>query len=283
MRDRRHLMMTASLLSGVPLLMFSTLAFRTASDRFEDPPHLTEAAAAAIGEARSAGAGLRAPIHLSLAEEAYRRGLTERRRQELRVPLLRDFREARAVLAEAAHQAEMATHIAVRSVERERSAIDRAAEALAALDGVEALVWLDPDLRKRLQRARSLVSEASALLAGGAYRTGSLRANEGYREARAVAESLKKLTSRYTDHESLELWREWVSETVSWSARTGKAAIVVDKDAHRLTLYRKGTAVLTTRAELGWNNAADKRWRGDGGARIKGCVKREATYLCAEI
>ena len=244
--------------------MLSTLAFRASAERLEDPAEQSDAAAAALLRARLAGAATRAPVNLSQAEEAFREGLTERRRQELRFVASRDYREARAALAAAAEHAELTTRVANRSLARERSAVDRASAALAVLDGVEERVWLEPDARSRLQRARTLVSEASSLLAGGAYRSGTLRATAGIEEAGAVAETLRTLTSRYADEGNLAVWQAWASETVNWSARTGRAAIVVAKDEHRLTLYQGGEAVLHLDVELGWNNARDKRWQGDG-------------------
>ena len=264
MRESRHLPVSAALLLGVPLLVLSMLAFRASSERLEDPAELSEAAGSALRAARRAGAEARAPLNLSQAEEAFREGLMERRRQELRFAALRDYRESRAILAMAVARADAAARLARSSVERDRSAVERARATLAVLDGVESTLWLDPDLRRRLQRARTLVSEASSLFEGGAHRTAALRAAEGHLEGRAVAEALRTLTARYADGDSLALWRGWVSETVGWSARTGRAAIVVDKDEHRLTLYRRGAAVLTLHVELGWNNAADKRWQGDG-------------------
>jgi murein L,D-transpeptidase YafK len=51
---------------------------------------------------------------------------------------------------------------------------------------------------------------------------------------------------------------------VAWSRRTGRAAIVVRKDSHLLTLYRGGRRVRDYRADLGYGSIRDKLVAGDG-------------------
>jgi murein L,D-transpeptidase YafK len=79
-----------------------------------------------------------------------------------------------------------------------------------------------------------------------------------------VGATLHAVTSRFTDDGQIRVWRGWVAETIEWSRSTGKTALVVDKDAHRLVVYQAGRVVREYDAEIGWNNVGDKLHQGDG-------------------
>ena len=72
------------------------------------------------------------------------------------------------------------------------------------------------------------------------------------------------VAARYADERVLVRWRRWKAETIAWSRRERRAAIVVSKEGHRLTLYLDGEAVRSYRADMGFNWVADKRAAGDG-------------------
>jgi hypothetical protein len=218
--------------------------------------------------ARAAGADTLAPLTLRWARDAYAAGLYEARRQKLRVALLRDHREAEASLDSAIALAERAVTIAERHrlrVEREVEAVLKTTRAaVAPLRGVEDVVWLTPPDRRKLQEARRLLAGAASLIERGASAVGVDAARESTRLAEEVGSAILAATSRFSAPEGLERWAKWADETVAWSARTGRSAIVVLKDEHRLTLYEAGRPVLTFHADLGWNNVGDKRRQGDG-------------------
>lgn len=234
----------------------------------EDPVAQEERASSALAAARVAGAARHAPANLARAEEAYANGLLARRRQQFRFRIMRDYRAADALLAEAAEAADRASSLAESARRKERArgddALDEAVATLAKLIGVEDRLWLPADVRARLQRARALATQGSALAADGAYAAAAERAAAAGASARDVSRSVWSATARYTEEGRLDDWRAWAAETIAWSSRTGKAAIVVDKDEHRLTLYRGGRAIRRYDVELGWNNASDKRRQGDG-------------------
>ncbi len=241
---------------------------RADPDRRDDPSELAEEAAAALRAARSEGAVARAPMTMAEAEDLYARGLLERRRQELRFSLLRDFRSAHAALQASLDKAGTAATLAQRSSRRDRT---RAARTLASADaavmalvGTEDRIWMAQPVRQRLQRARSMLQEARTLLDHDEFENAIARAVAAEAEAEHVGTSLHAATSRFADDERLRTWRGWVAETVAWSRSTGKTAIVVDKDAHRLIVYQGGRVVREYDAELGWNNVGDKLHQGDG-------------------
>jgi lipoprotein-anchoring transpeptidase ErfK/SrfK len=239
----------------------------TADERTSTAP-LADSAAAALRTARGLGAAARAPLSLAFAEEAYAAGLLEQRRQELRMSLRRDYRPARATLERARALADAAARASRRNAHREnRSAADAVASArlaLAPLHGVEDRVWMPPTVRNRLQRARTFALEGSSLVAEGAYDSAMSRALKAADEAAHVSTSLWQVTSRYADAAHLARWRSWVADAAAWSRRTGRTALVVDKDAHEVVVYRAGRVYRVYDAELGWNNVGDKRAQGDG-------------------
>jgi len=252
----------ATLSAGAAVLL------RASPERREDPAALAEEAALALRVARGQGAATRAPMTLATAEDLYASGLLARRREEMRLALLRDYRQAHAVLQAAMERAETASSLAERSARRDRTRASRvlasADAVLRDLEGLEDRVWMGQAVRQRLQRARSMVKEARAFMDHGEFEDAIARARAAQAEAEHVSGSLHTSTSRFMDDERLRTWRGWVAETVEWSRTTGKTAVVVDKDAHRLFVYQNGRVVREYVAELGWNNVGDKLHQGDG-------------------
>ena len=271
MTRKRHWIRRA-LLGG--FLVLATLSagaavlLRANPDRRDDPSELAEEAAVALRAARSENAAVRAPMTLAEAEDLYGRGLLERRRQELRFSLLRDFRSAHSAFQASLEKAGTAATLAQRSVRRDRTRAARlvasADAAVMALVGTEDRIWMAQPVRQRLQRARSMLQEARTLLDHDEFEDAIARALAAAAEAEHVGTSLHAVTSRFADDERLRTWRGWVAETVAWSRSTGKTAVVVDKDAHRLIVYQGGRVVREYDAELGWNNVGDKLHQGDG-------------------
>lgn len=92
---------------------------------------------------------------------------------------------------------------------------------------------------------------------------------EALREHEQAKEHLRSLAGfveEYSKDESqkIDVWREWVRETVSHSRKTGSTALIVDKSAHTLYLVRAGKVVKKYRCELGYNSARQKLLAGDG-------------------
>ena len=234
----------------------------------EAPDAWQELAAAALTRARTAGAAGVAPLNLGQSEDAYAEALLERRRQELRLGLTRDYRRATALFSEAEQRADQALSIVDATRHRSRRgsarALKAAQRALVPLQGLEERVWIPREVRARLTRARVALAEGTALAAGGAYPEAERAAREARVAAADVSEAVWAATRRYVDPSMLEAWRISAAETIAWSKRTGRVAIVVAKDEHTITLYDGGRAVVEYAAELGWNNTGDKRHQGDG-------------------
>ncbi len=271
MTRRRHCIRRALLGGFLALATMSAgaaILLRANPERREDPSDLAEEAVVALRAARSEGAMARAPMTLAQAEELYALGLLERRRHELRFALLRDFRPAHAAFRASLEKAGTAATLAQRSTRRDRTRASRvlasADAAVLALAGTEDRIWMAQPVRLRLQRARSMLQEARRFLDHDEFEDAIARAVAARAEADHVGASLHMATSRFSDDERLRTWRGWVAETVAWSRSTGKTAVVVDKDAHRVIVYQGGRVVREYDAELGWNNVGDKLHQGDG-------------------
>ncbi len=253
----------------VVVLLTSVLAVALApSDRRRSPGGSAVEAATALSAARDAGADRRAPVNFRYARELYSEGLLLLRRQDLRLGVLRDYRPAGMAFARATDRARMAAEVA-RKVERSRrrqsdEVVASARNALRSLTGLEEQVWLPPYVRLRLQAARGWVAEASTLVDSGAFALAEARAVRSEREVRSVRRTVQAMVERYAAPESVRVWRSWIADAVAGSRRTGGIALVVDKDEHRMTVYSAGRVIRRYDVELGWNNTAAKRQRGDG-------------------
>lgn len=77
-------------------------------------------------------------------------------------------------------------------------------------------------------------------------------------------ERLGNELGRYADEGRVNAWRTMVAQTINWSRRHRRAAIVVSKADRRLFVYRNGKAVSSYPVSLGYNGILEKRYQGDG-------------------
>jgi len=106
-----------------------------------------------------------------------------------------------------------------------------------------------------------------------------------YEEAESLLQQVDSLlievkshydTYRLQNEEQLEHWQALANETREHSRKTGQAAIIVDKSAHKLYLIEKGQVAATYPCELGFSSARQKRMAGDG-------ATPEGKYLVTEV
>ncbi|VVB80008.1 L,D-transpeptidase catalytic domain [uncultured archaeon] len=77
-------------------------------------------------------------------------------------------------------------------------------------------------------------------------------------------EDLSKIDPRYKfSREDLEKYRNWVKKTVDYSAKTGRPAVIIDKQAYTLYLIQNGRLAREFSIELGKNPFDDKEKEGD--------------------
>ncbi len=236
-------------------------------DRVDPPAVARLEATRAVAEARDAGAGTWAAAALRRAEDDLRRAEEEVRRQEVLPRPLRDFREARSRLHEAARSGQRASGEALRARSAAESASEEGIRTAAGLvdhaDRSASLARLKAGPRRELEGARQALAEARIHHREGRFLLARERAKDSSRLARRVLEAVIARAGRYGDERQQATWRRMVAETVAWSAQTGRPALVVSKEGHEVTLYQAGEAVRSFRADIGRELVSDKWHAGD--------------------
>ncbi len=226
------------------------------------------AARAAVAQARAAGAGTWAAEELRTAEATFNAALTAQRVQETRIWPVPDAASVVALYSQSVqHAQEALTLSGARRSSAEATSAALVAEARAAVEASDALartIHLGSERRTLLARAHSALAEASVYAREADFGTATIRARLAIDLAAQVRDHAAAVAARYADAETVARWRRWHAETVAWSRREGRPAIIVAKEAHTLTLYVGGTAVRTYRVDLGFNWIADKSHAGDG-------------------
>ena len=212
------------------------------------------------------GASEWAPEAFADADGALRAALIVERQVEASLWPLPDFTDAHVHLQRAHDAARRAADTAV----RRRLAAQSAAQAAiaAAADAVARHAPLAPTLAphaaRLASRAQLLLDQARAFLNEGEFSLAQAHAEDAHAAADKVAEAATAAVSRYADDALVRTWRRWVQETINWSRREARPAIVVSKADHRLTLYVSGRRFRQYNVDLSDNWVADKSHAGDG-------------------
>jgi hypothetical protein len=226
-----------------------------------------DAAGAAIRAARDAGAMRWAPDELAAAERASRDALTRQRVEQVRLWPIPDAAPVVDAWSAAARSARSATELArSRHAVGANSAteqIEKARQAVSDSEAAAAMIYLGSE-RRLLAAARTVLDEARAYQRAGDLETAAGRAGHAASLAAQATDRAVALAERYADADAIARWQRWKDETIAWSRREGRAAIVVVKDAHLMTVFVRGAPVKTYGVELGFNWIADKVQEGDG-------------------
>jgi len=232
-------------------------AIRTASD----------AASVAVREARTAEAMTWAPDELTVAERASRDALTAQRIEETGFwPVPDAARVVRAYAGAERAAREALTLARTRRAEAEGGATSQIEEAGAAVSSSETLaltIHVGAERRRLLAQARSALEEARAYQRERDFKSAAVRARQATELAVGLRDDAAAVAARYADAETVARWQRWKEETIAWSRREGRAAIVVIKEAHLLTLFMRGEPVKTYQVDLSVNWIADKSHEGD--------------------
>jgi hypothetical protein len=136
-----------------------------------------------------------------------------------------------------------------------------------------------PGLERRearwAQQASNELERARALAAGGELGGALEAARQALERTRRVDAAWQALHARFEQPELRRRWRAWSEETIA-STRRGPPALVVDKLARRLDVYRDGRRVASFAAELGSRGLAQKLHAGDK-------ATPEGTYRVTEV
>lgn len=112
-------------------------------------------------------------------------------------------------------------------------------------------------------QARVRLAAANALLAAGELDEAAAAAEDAITLADVAQTSWRRLRERLGDPALRQLWQRQVADTLAESRRTGSTALVVDKAAQQLIVYRGGIETTRYAVELGTAGLAPKRHAGD--------------------
>ncbi len=229
---------------------------------------LANVAASAVREARLADAMAWAPDDLLQAEASLRQASLDHRLQLARLWPLPDLAPANASYHSAVESAVRAVRLTRDRREGARAAssdaIDLAADTVARSASLAATIHLALSRKLLLTRARLALDEARVFHREGDFGTATLRAARSHELATRVGDLAAETVARYADEAVIARWQQWKAETIAWSRRVGRPAVLVEKEAHRVTLYLRGQAVKVYRADMGFNWVSDKLHAGDG-------------------
>jgi lipoprotein-anchoring transpeptidase ErfK/SrfK len=266
--DRLVWRRAAVAVAGVALLAVALIAVRSESSRRQRTMQAAaDAAGAAVRAARAEDAMRWAPDELGTAERASRDALMRQRVEQERAWLLPDAGPVADAWSAAERAARQAADVARRRHAEGSSTaagqIEQARQAISASETVAAMIHLGPD-RRLLAEARAALNEALSYQRAGDLDTAAARARDAATLAGQASDRAAALAARYADADTVDRWQRWKSETIAWSRRERRPAIVVVKDAHLMTVYVRGEPVKSYPVELGFNWIADKRQEGDG-------------------
>jgi lipoprotein-anchoring transpeptidase ErfK/SrfK len=255
---------TAATMSVAAVASFTFVVSR---GRAEAADVLARRASAALDEARRAVAHDWAGDELAEAERLLREASIERRRQEVRL-WLPDYSTAEAYWRAAEQTAVSAVGLAVerraQAIAGARSSLEAAEEAVAVSARLSASIYAGARAVAALAEARLRLTEARIYLRDGNFTQAAASADHAYALTRRISDHTTDTVRRYANRELMRTWQQWKQETIEWSRREQRAAVVVAKEEHRVTLYVDGRAQRVYDADLGFNWVSDKLLAEDG-------------------
>jgi murein L,D-transpeptidase YafK len=142
--------------------------------------------------------------------------------------------------------------------------IAAAEEAVAASTRLSASIYAGTDALAMLAEARLRLGEARFHRRGGDFTQAAATADLAFALTQRMTAHTSLAVRRYADSRLRRTWQQWKQEAINWSRRSRRAAVVVAKEEHTVTLYVNGRVHRVYGADLGFNWVADKLHAGDG-------------------
>ena len=134
---------------------------------------------------------------------------------------------------------------------------------LARLRNLIRLFNLKRDVHA-LSKAYGYLEEATRLKDLGKLTKAQGKVMEAIKHLRQVERNTMAHMKRYADSAQLAQWKQWVQDTIRWTATQGATAFVVVKASGQLQVYQKGKFLTSYPVDLGFNGLEEKRHEGDG-------------------
>ncbi len=254
---------TATMLVAAAALFFVAIA----RGRADAADLVARRASVALDAARAVGAADWAGTELADAERALRDAVIERRRQEVRW-WLPDYsfaeRQWRAAETTADAAAALASERRQQASNEADASISAAEAAVAESTHLSGTVYAGASGFAMLAEARLRLGEARVYRREGNYTQAAASADQAYALTQRMHADTTASVRRYADAALLRTWQTWKGETIEWSRRERKPAVVIAKEEHRVTVYVDGAVHKVYQADLGFNWVADKLLSGDG-------------------
>jgi hypothetical protein len=117
--------------------------------------------------------------------------------------------------------------------------------------------------RKDLTQAELAMANARASIKAGKLDLAENMLTQSESSLERANKALFRVLGRYRSSNQIDLWRNWIEETVSESRRRSIMAVVVSKIDKKLYVYRNGHHIQTYDVGLGRNGLSDKKHSGD--------------------
>jgi lipoprotein-anchoring transpeptidase ErfK/SrfK len=229
------------------------------------PLSLIVEAQSAISAARKADAALYAPDDLRLAETNLEEARSTLQRENERLPFFRDYSNTTRLALQAKQEAESAASRAVKVKESiHTEAFTWIQTAMGKIKNFKTQfeeIPMKSSLRRAAGKAVLTLRESIEAFKRGDYFQALDKAKSAATTADYVNSEVSTMLTTYLAN--APQWRQWVQQTIDWSASRNAYAIIVDKMAHACYLYFNGSLKAKYYAEFGPAWIGSKNHRGD--------------------
>ncbi len=179
-----------------------------------------------------------------------------------------DYTEAehhwRAAESTAASAVSTAAERRAQAIAAAESSLRAAEEAVADSTRLSASIFAGTGAVAALAEAKLRLNEARIYRRDGNFTQAAASADQAYALTQRMSAHTTDAVRRYADSELMRTWQLWKQETIAWSRREQRAAVVIAKEEHRVTLYVNGQTQRVYDADLGFNWVSDKLLAEDG-------------------
>lgn len=139
----------------------------------------------------------------------------------------------------------------------------RLEERIAKIKALTQLMNEHAPVRENLARAEVVSREAEILIRNEKYIDLAPKLDLIDGHVRQAEDALFSILGRYADEAQVAEWRRLAEETISESRRRGTTAVLVNKLARTLTLFKNGKEIAVYEIGLGKHGLSDKLYAGD--------------------
>ena len=253
--------------TALPVLALFLCVFCASTCQSPPVPPEVEKAKAQENDIWRAGAPIYAADEYARYLETLRLAKEKLIKQNVRLRWFRDYKEVRADYIVILAQGDSL----IKKVQAEKSSqskdysqrLGRFEERMGKIKALTQLMNEHAPVRENLARAEVVSREAQILIRNEKYSELAVKLDLIEGHIRQAEEALFSILARYADDAQVARWRKLAEDTVSESRRRGTTAVLVNKLARTLTLFKKGKEIAVYEIGLGRYGLSDKLYAGD--------------------